>query len=85
MITLAIVTGLVSLAGIIIGFLPLHLIPPVGDYGAIPRLMEMLSYVFYIFPRHLFIMVIANWLGWQLVHYGWSAIVWIYNKFPGVN
>lgn len=39
----------------------------------------------YFFGSSAFCLVIASVVSWALVHFGWSIIVWLYKKVPGVN
>lgn len=39
----------------------------------------------YFFGSSAFCLVIASVVSWSLVHFGWSIIVWLYKKVPGVN
>lgn len=38
-----------------------------------------------IFPFSVFQIVFGNFVMWQVIHFTWAVIEWIYKKIPGVD
>jgi len=51
----------------------------------VSQTIHLLSIAFSIFPADLFFALLANFLAWQSIHFGWAMFEWIYKKIPGVD
>lgn len=64
------------------------LLLPTGLFALTDGAVEALALIhsgLCIFPFDVFMMAFGNFMFWQLTHFTWAIIEWIYKKIPGVN
>jgi hypothetical protein len=78
-------TAVFSLIIFVLAFLPdLSSIDPFINHD-ITGFLYYLNLGFYLFPRWLFNLIIANALFWKGAQLTWAIVEWVYKKIPGVN